>query len=301
MPELPDLIVYQEALEPRVLGKPIRSIRILSPSLLRSFDPPIDAASGRSVQKVTLLGKHLVFHLDRDLFLVLHLMIAGRLHWKPSGFQVKRKIDAAAIDFLDGTLLITEASSKKRASLHLVADKALLLSFDKGGLDVFASSFAEFRDAIQRGRHTLKRALRDPTILSGIGNAYSDEILHHARLSPLRQTHQLTEDELRRLHSSTQTVLLEWTEKLRQARKDAFPEKVTAFREGMAVHGRFGQPCPECGARVQRIVYAENECNYCPRCQTGGRLLSDRSLARLLKEDWPRTIEELESRETENP
>jgi formamidopyrimidine-DNA glycosylase len=297
MPELPDLIVYREALESRVLGKPIQGVRIQSPSLLRSFDPPISSTAGAIIRGITLLGKRIVFELRDERYLLLHLMIAGRLHWKPRGTQLRRKADSAAIDFEDGTLLLTEASTKKRATLYLVRGREALAVFDRGGISPLDSGLEDFRHALGQARHTLKRALSDPAILSGVGNAYSDEILHHARLSPLRHTTQLTDEEMKRLHNSTREVLAHWIGRLRQESSGAFPEKVTAFRSGMAVHGRFGEPCPACGTRVQRIVYAENECNYCPRCQTEGRLLSDRALARLLKEDWPATIEELESRE----
>ncbi len=297
MPELPDLLLYRDALDARLCGRAISSVRILSPSLLRTVEPPIEALVGKSVQGVALVGKRLVFELQSELFLVLHLMIAGRLHWKVSAPAGRRKMDSALLSFPHGTLLVTEAGTKKRASLSLLSGRASLTSIDRGGIDPLRSTFDAFRLALTRARHTLKRALTDPVILSGIGNAYSDEILHHARLSPLRQTTQLTEDELRRLWDSSRVVLTEWIERLRRETGDAFPEHVTAFRAGMAVHGKYGEPCPVCGSAVQRISYAENECNYCPRCQTDGRLLSDRSLARLLKDDWPRTIEELEAKQ----
>lgn len=297
MPELPDLIAYREALESRIVGKAMHGLRIHSPSLLRSVEPPVHSLLHRVIRTITLLGKRIVLGLDDEFFLVLHLMISGRLHWKPPGLRLRSRADSAAIDVTDGTLLITEASTKKRASLHIVCGTHALGQFDRGGIDPLRAPLNEFRMAITRERHTLKRALIDPAIISGIGNAYSDEILHRARLSPLRQSAALTDDELRRLYGAVRVVLEEWIERLRKERGTEFPEKVTAFREGMAVHGRFGKACPVCASQVQRIVYASNECNYCPRCQTGGRLLSDRSLARLLKEDWPKTIEELEARE----
>lgn len=296
MPELPDLIAYREALTLRVTGKPISSLRINSPSLLRTVDPPASAAENTVVKGVSLLGKRIVIELSGELFLVLHLMIAGRLHWKPPRTPLRRKFDSAAIDFADGTLLLTEAGTKKRASLHLVSGRDNLSSFDRGGLDPLSATNADFQAALRRRRHTLKRALVDPSVVSGIGNAYSDEILHHARLSPLRHTTQLSDEECARLAASAREVLASWIRRLREESGQKFPEKVTAFRSEMAVHGKFGQPCPVCHTRIQRIRYAENECNYCPRCQTEGRILSDRSLARLLRDDWPRTIEELESR-----
>lgn len=294
MPELPDLTIYREALERRVVGEPLQQIRLASPFLLRSVDPPLTEARGRRVREMRLLGKRIVFSLEPDLFLVLHLMIAGRLRWKEVGARIPRRTGSAAFDFPGGTLLMTEAGSKKRASLHLVRGAASLSAFDRGGLEVLHGSAGEFAATLDRENHTLKRALTDPRLFSGIGNAYSDEILHRARLSPMRLTSALTSEEIDRLFAATVDTLREWIERLRREAGDDFPEEVTAFRKGMAVHGRFRQPCPDCGTAVQRIVYADNECNYCPRCQTGGRMLADRALSRLLKKDWPRTIEELE-------
>jgi formamidopyrimidine-DNA glycosylase len=294
MPELPDLVVYVESLERRVGGEVLERIRLGGPSLLRSVDPPLREVEGRTVRGLRRLGKRIVIELDEALFLILHLMIAGRLRWKPAGAAIPRRAGLAALDFQPGTLLVTEASKKKRASLHLVRGEAALGEHDPGGIEVLEADLGRFREALLRENHTLKRALTDPRLLSGIGNAYSDEILHRARLSPAKQTRQLGADEFERLFRATQETLLEWTQRLRRAAGDAFPEKVTAFREGMAVHGRYREPCPDCGAPVQRIVRAENETNYCAPCQTGGRLLADRALSRLLRADWPRTLEELE-------
>jgi formamidopyrimidine-DNA glycosylase len=294
MPELPDVTVYVECLRPRVLGRRLERVRLVSPFLLRTFEPPIEAADGRTVREVRRLGKRIAFGLEGDLFLILHLMIAGRLYWKPAGAKPPGKIGLAAFDFEGGTLVLTEAGSKRRAALHLVRGEEALRAHDPGGLGVMEADVAAFRSALVRENHTLKRALTDPRLFSGIGNAYSDEILHRAKLSPLTWTRRLTEEEVARLFQAVRGTMVEWTERLREEAGDGFPEKVTAFRDGMAVHGRFGQPCPACGTSVQRIVYAENETNYCPRCQTGGKLLADRSLSRLLKDDWPRTIEELE-------
>ncbi|HVE66717.1 MAG TPA: DNA-formamidopyrimidine glycosylase family protein [Thermoanaerobaculia bacterium] len=296
MPELPDVTAYLVALEPRVAGKPLVGVRIASPFLLRTFDPPIAAAEGRIVRRVSRLGKRIVFELDQDLFLVLHLMIAGRLHWKAAGARLAGRTALAAFDFPGGVLLLTEAGSKKRASLYVVSGEAALAEHARGGLEVLDTDLPRFRSALTRENHTLKRALIDPRLFSGIGNAYSDEILHRAKLSPAKLTSRLTEDEISRLYGATQTVLGEWTERLTAQARIAFPEKVTAFREGMAVHGRYGKPCPVCGTKVQRIVYAANESNYCPSCQTGGKLLADRALSQLLKGDWPKTLEELEER-----
>ncbi len=292
MPELPDILVYREALEQRIAGERLERVRLISPFLLRSVDPPLDAVFGKRVTRVGRLGKRLVFALEDDLYLVLHLMIAGRLHWKPAGAAVHRKTGLAAFDFTAGTLTLTEAGSKKRASLQLVRGDAALRALDPGGIDVLEAPAADFARALRSATHTLKRALTDPRLFSGIGNAYSDEILHAARLSPLQLTRNLPDSEIARLHEAARQVLTEWTGRLRDEAKGDFPEHVTAFREGMAVHGRFGKPCPVCGAPVQRIVYAENEANYCARCQTGGRLLADRALSRLLREDWPRKLEE---------
>jgi formamidopyrimidine-DNA glycosylase len=298
MPELPDLTIYVERLQPRIVGRTLENVRIASPFILRTVEPDIEEANGKKVTALHRIGKRIVFELEDDLFLVIHLMIAGRFHWKKPKASVPKKLGHAAFDFPTGTLLLTEASTKKRASLHLVRGKSSLARFDRGGLEVLDSSFEAFGAALAKESHTIERALTDPRLLSAIGNAYSDEILHRARLSPLKLTRRLTEEEVDRLHRATISTLREWIERLRAETGSDFPEKVTAFHKEMAVHGRFGKPCPVCGAKVQRIVYAENQCNYCPRCQRGGKLLSDRSLARLLKEDWPRTIDELESLET---
>jgi formamidopyrimidine-DNA glycosylase len=296
MPELPDVEAYREALERRVVGQPLRQVRLASPFVLRSVEPPLAAAAGRTVAGVRRLGKRVVLALDGELFLVFHLMIAGRLHWRPAGARIPGRVGLAALDFPGGTLVLTEAGTRKRAALHLVRGEAALAGHDAGGLEVLDAGLPAFRAALDREPHTLKRALTDPRILSGIGNAYADEILHRARLSPVRLTTQLTDDEAARLLAAAQATLRDWVERLRRETGEGFPEKVTAFREGMAVHGRYGQPCPDCGAPVQRIVYAENETNYCARCQTGGRVLADRALSRLLHRDWPRTLAELEER-----
>ncbi|HEY7446908.1 MAG TPA: DNA-formamidopyrimidine glycosylase family protein [Vicinamibacterales bacterium] len=296
MPELPDVLLYLHALEPRVVGQPIERIRIVSPFVLRSVKPPLQAAETRGVVALRRLGKRIVFAIEGDLFLVIHLMIAGRFRWRDRGAPVPGKIGLAAIDFPNGTLLLTEAGTQKRASLYLLEGEAALSAHDPGGLEVLDASHAAFAAALTRENHTLKRALTDPHLFSGIGNAYSDEILHAAKLSPLKQTRQLTEDEIGRLYAAVQTTLRAWIGRLQEEAGESFPEKVTAFRPGMAVHGRFRQPCPVCGSPVQRIVYATNEANYCARCQTGGRLLADRSLSRLLKDDWPRSLEDLERR-----
>jgi formamidopyrimidine-DNA glycosylase len=296
MPELPDVVVYIECLRPRVVGQPLEKVRLASPFLVRSVDPPLDQAVGKHVRGLHRLGKRIVFELDEELFLVLHLMIAGRLHWKAKGAKPPGKIGLAAFDFPNGTLTLTEASTKKRASLHLVRGEEQLAQHQPGGLEVLDTDLPAFRGALARENHTLKRALTDPHLFSGIGNAYSDEILHRARLSPLAWTTRLSDAESARLFEATQATLREWIARLRAEAGDGFPEKVTAFRPGMAVHGRFGQRCPDCGTAVQRIIYAENETNYCPRCQTNGNVLADRSLSRLLKDDWPRSVEELEDR-----
>ena len=296
MPELPDVTVYVEALERHVVGRRLERVRLASASLLRTVEPPLSAAFGRRAVGVARLGKRIVLALEGELYLVLHLMIAGRLRWRPKGVALPAKRTHAAFDFEHGTLLLTEASPKKRATLHVVQGAAGLAEHDRGGLEVEAASPAAFAASLTRERHTLKRALTDPTLFSGIGNAYSDEILHRARLSPLQLTTNLDAAEVERLYEATRATLREWTERLRLEVGAGFPEKVTAFREGMAVHGRHRQPCPDCGAPVQRIVRGENESNYCARCQTGGRLLADRALSRLLKEDWPRTLEEMEAR-----
>jgi formamidopyrimidine-DNA glycosylase len=294
MPELPDITVYIEALAPRVLNQPLIGLRITSPFVLRSVDPPASDLTGRRVTGLERMGKRIVFRFEGDFYLVLHLMIAGRLKWLGPAAPVPRKVGLAAFDFATGTLVLTEAGAKRRASIYLVRGKEGLASHARGGLEVMASSLAEFTEALKRESHTLKRALTDPGLFSGIGNAYSDEILHRARLSPVRLTRQLTDREVATLHQATREVLAEWIDRLRRETGDGFPVKVTAFRDGMAVHGRFGQPCPVCASPVQRIRYASNETNYCPTCQTGGRLLADRSLSRLLREDWPRSLEELE-------
>jgi formamidopyrimidine-DNA glycosylase len=294
MPELPDITVYIEALSERVLNQPIQKIRIGSPFVLRSFEPPIGAAEGKRVLALRRLGKRIVFELEDELFLIVHLMIAGRFHWKPKGAKIARKYGQAAFDFANGTLLLTEAGTKKRASIYLVRGEVALREHDSGGLEVLDASPEQFREALTRENHTLKRSLTDPHLFSGIGNAYSDEILHRARLSPIRLTRQMTEAEIETLYHAIRDSLNDWVEQLRRERESGFPEKVTAFRPDMAVHGKYRKPCPVCGSPVQRIVHAENETNYCARCQTGGKLLADRSLSRLLKDDWPRTLEELE-------
>jgi formamidopyrimidine-DNA glycosylase len=294
MPELPDITVYVESLEARIKGERLENIRLSNPFILRTFDPPISSVSGKVVERVTRIGKRIVFELEDDLYVIVHLMIAGRFHWKKPKARIGGKVSHAGFDFPNGTLLLTEASTKKRASMHLVKGRGALAQFDRGGLDVLDSSLDSFCEALIRENRTLKRALTDPRLFSAIGNSYSDEILHRARLSPLKLTRQLTHEEVAELHRSTIAVLTEWIDRLRTENGTGFPEKVTAFHAEMAVHGRFGLPCPVCGTKVQRIVYAENECNYCARCQTGGKMLSDRSLARLLKDDWPKTIDELE-------
>ncbi len=296
MPELPDVTVYLEALERRVAGARLERVRLLTPFLLRSVDPPIAAVTGKGVTGVRRLGKRIVLALEDGLSLVIHLMIAGRLHWRAAGAKPPGKIGLAAFDFSTGTLLLTEAGTKRRASLEVVRGEAALRALDPGGLEPLDAELAAFRAALVAENHTLKRTLTDPRVLSGIGNAYSDEILHRARLSPVKQTQALTDDEIGRLHDATRAVLTEWIARLRAETGEGFPEKVTAFRPDMAVHGRYGKPCPACGAPVQRIVYADNETNYCARCQTGGRMLADRSLSRLLHADWPRTLEEWEER-----
>jgi len=294
MPELPDVTVYVEALRERVVGARLQRIRLATPFVLRSVDPPLADVVGRTVTGVRRLGKRIVLALEDERFVVIHLMIAGRLHWKTAGARPPGKIGLAAFDFDTGTLVMTEAGTKKRAAIHLVRGEAALAEHDPGGLEPLTASLEEFSTALTSESHTLKRALTDPTIFSGIGNAYGDEILHRARLSPVTLTRALPDEELKRLFEATRATLTDWIERLRREAGGDFPEGVTAFRPDMAVHGRFRQPCPVCGAPVQRIVYAENETNYCPRCQTGGRLLADRGLSRLLKQDWPRTLDELE-------
>jgi formamidopyrimidine-DNA glycosylase len=301
VPELPDIVAYLDALGPRVVGKRLDAVRIKSPFLLRSVDPPLSEAEGRKVEGLRRIGKRIVLELEGGLYLVLHLMISGRLHWKPRGVKVGGKIALAAFDFENGTLLLTEASSQKRASLYLARGEAALGDFDRGGIEPLESALPVFREALTRESHTVKRALTDPRLFSGIGNAYSDEILHRARLSPAKLTRKMTDEEVERLYRATRETLETWSGRLRAAADGAFPEKVTAFREGMAVHGRYGKPCPDCGTPVQRIVYASNESNYCPRCQTGGKLLADRALSQLLRGDWPKTLEELEEKKGRIP
>jgi formamidopyrimidine-DNA glycosylase len=293
MPELPDITVYIEALGARIVGQTLERIRIPKPFLLRSVDPPLSAADGKRVVGIRRMGKRIVVELDEDLFLVIHLMIAGRLRWVPAGTKVPGKIGLAAFDFSNGTLILTEAGTKRRASLWLVLGEEGLQQFERGGLEVLDATRDEFAERLQRENHTLKRSLTDPRLFSGVGNAYSDEILHRARLSPIKHTNPLTDDEISRLIDATREIHIEWTERLRQEAKGEFPTGVTAFRDEMAVHGKFGKPCPVCGTPVQRIRYADNETNYCPRCQTDGRLLADRALSRLLREDWPRSIDEM--------
>lgn len=296
MPELPDVVVYIEALEGRLLGERLQGVRIAGPLLLRTVDPPLEACFGKAVTGFRRLGKRIAVGLEEDLWLVLHLMIAGRLHWRPPAARHPGKRGLAAFDFPHGTLLLTEAGSKKRASLHVARGEHSLEDLHRGGLEVLEASAGEFREAIRARNRTLKRALTDPSVCSGIGNAYSDEILHRARLSPVALTRRLDGQQVGRLFSATREVLTEWTDRLREECGDGFPKKVTAFRKDMAVHGRYRKPCPDCGAPVQRIRYASNETNYCARCQTGGRLLADRALSRLLRSDWPRSLEELANR-----
>jgi formamidopyrimidine-DNA glycosylase len=292
LPELPDIQVYREALAARLVGHRLERVRLASPFLLRSVTPPLSEVEGRVVEAVERLGKRLVLVFDGERFLVLHLMIAGRLHWKPAGAPVPKGNGLAAFDLAHGTLTLTESGTKKRASLNVVAGRVALASLGRGGLDVASATPEAFATRLRSERHTFKRALTDPRLFDGIGNAYSDEILHAARLSPLTMTTALPDEAVARLHEAARAVLASWTDRLRGQAKGEFPEHVTAFREEMAVHGRFGQPCPVCGAPVQRIVYADNEANYCARCQTGGRRLADRALSRLLGKDWPRTLED---------
>jgi formamidopyrimidine-DNA glycosylase len=294
MPELPDIVVYLEALETRILDQVLEGIRIASPFVLRSVDPPLAELTGRRVKSLRRLGKQIVVGFESDLFLIIHLMIAGRLQWKPPRAAVPGKLGLAAFDFASGTLILTEAGSRKRASLHTARGSEALAAFDRSALEVLDSTPAAFESVLRSENHTLKRSLTDPRLFSGIGNAYSDEILHRARLSPMKLTSRLSDDEVQRLWESVREVLLEWTARLREQTDGEFPSKVTAFRPEMAVHGRYGKPCPACGSKVQRIVYAENECNYCATCQTDGRLLADRAMSRLLKEDWPRSLDEME-------
>jgi len=294
VPELPDVLLYLRALEPRILGKRVTGVRLASPFLLRSVAPPLAAIEGRDIIGLRRLGKRVVLEAEGELFLVFHLMIAGRFRWKPAGSSIPGKVGLFALDFEHGTLILTEAGSKRQASLHVVQGVEALAQHDPGGLEVMEIDQSTFARALRRDNHTLKRALSDPHLFSGIGNAYSDEILHAARMSPFKQTGAMSDEEIRRLYEATRVTLSQWIARLQRETGENFPEKVTAFREGMAVHGRYRQPCPDCGAPIQRIVYAANEANYCANCQTGGRLLADRSLSRLLKQDWPRTLDELE-------
>ncbi len=293
MPELPDVSVYVEALEKRLLGQPLLKVRLTSPFVLRTFDPPPSELEGKPIKSIRRLGKRIVLQFDGELFLIIHLMIAGRFRWLAPGAKVPGKLGLAALDFPNGTLVLTEAGSKKRASMHIVRGVEAVRAHDPGGIEVLEATLEEFAAALTRERHTLKRTLTDPHVFSGIGNAYSDEILHRARLSPVQLTTNLDAAEIERLWRATRETLIGWTERLRADAGDGFPEKVTAFRDGMAVHGRYGKPCPDCGTPVQRIVYADNETNYCARCQTEGRLLADRALSRLLHSDWPKSIDDL--------
>ena len=303
MPELPDIELYLHALRSRIVGQRLERVRLASPFLVRSVDPPLDQTFGRTITGLRRIGKRVVWAFDEELFLVIHLMIAGRFRWHPhaadaspkaASVKVPGKVGLAAFEFSSGTLLLTEAGSKRRASLYVVRGEAALADLDPGGIDVLSSSVGEFGAALTRENHTLKRALTDPHLLSGVGNAYSDEILHAAKLSPMQLTGRLTPEEIGRLHAATTATLTMWRNRLIAEAGERFPEKVTAFREGMATHGRFGQPCPVCGAPIQRIRYATNEANYCPTCQTGGKLLADRAMSRLLKQDWPRSLDEMD-------
>ncbi len=297
MPELPDVVVYIESLQRRIAGVPLERLRLASPFVLRSVDPPVAEVQGRTVGGISRLGKRIVLELSGDFFIVIHLMIAGRFRWLDPGAKLPGKLGVAAFDFPPGTLALTEASSKKRASIHLVRGREGLSAFHRGGLEPLECSLKDFAERLRSENHTLKRSLTDPRLFSGIGNAYSDEILHRAGMSPVQLTAKLDDEAIERLHVATKEVLREWLERLREQARDRFPEKVTAFRDEMAVHGKYKQPCPVCETLVQRIQFADSETNYCPRCQTGGKLLSDRSLARLMKSDWPKTIEELEERQ----
>jgi len=295
MPELPDISAYITALEARILGQTLERVRLGSVFLLRTVEPPIQSVEGRQVRELRRIGKRIAIGVEGDLWLVLHLMIAGRLHWKAAGAKIGGRQNLAAFDFSSGTLTLTEAGSKRRASLHVFAGEEALRSADPGGVEIFETNLEGFRAALTQENRTLKRALTDPRLISGVGNAYSDEILHAAQLSPITQTHKLKPEEWERLFATTRSTMTQWIERLRKESEKSFPEHVTAFREDFAVHGKFGQPCPRCGEKVQRIRYADNETNYCARCQTGGRVLADRSLSRLLGSDWPRTLDELEA------
>jgi formamidopyrimidine-DNA glycosylase len=294
VPELPDITLYLHALTPRVINQSLERLRIGNPFIVRTIEPPVSAIEGRRVVGLRRIGKRIVLEMDGGYFVVIHLMIAGRLRWRELGAAIPGKVGLAALDFPTGTAILTEQGAKRQASIHLIAGPANLAALDPGGLEVLESTLPEFAERLTAENHTLKRALTDPHIFSGIGNAYSDEILHAAKMSPMTLTSSLRDADIARLHETTIRTLQQWIERLRDETGDAFPEKVTAFRKGMAVHGRYGQECPDCGAPIQRIVYAHNEANYCARCQTGGRLLSDRALARLLKQDWPRTVEDME-------
>jgi formamidopyrimidine-DNA glycosylase len=294
MPELPDITLYLAQLTPRIVGQPLTHITIRSPFVLRSVDPPISAAEGKRIVGLRRMGKRILFELEDGLFIVIHLMIAGRFRWQPPGTKAGAKLVLAAFDFPNGVLQLTEAGSKRRASLHLVSGVERLREFARGGLEVLESHLSAFSERLRSENHTVKRALTDPRLFSGIGNAYSDEILHRARMSPLALTSKLTDEQVATLYQATCQTLTDWIQRLSRMTGDRFPEKVTAFRDGMAVHGRYGKPCPECGSPIQRIRYADNETNYCARCQTGGRLLADRAMSRLLKQDWPRSIDEVE-------
>jgi len=295
MPELPDIAAYISALEPRIVAQPMERVRLASPFLLRTAQPPVTTVEGRVVRELRRIGKRIAIGVEGDLWLVLHLMIAGRLHWRPRGAKLAGRQSLGAFDFPGGSLVLTEAGTKHRASLHVLKGEDSLRSVDPGGIDIFTSDLNSFRAALTSENRTLKRALTDPRIVSGIGNAYSDEILHAAQLSPVTLTHKLGPGEWERLFAATRNTILLWVDRLRAEAEAGFPENVTAFRKGMAVHGRYGQPCPKCGEKIQRIRYANNETNYCARCQTGGKVLADRSLSRLLGSDWPRTLEELEA------
>jgi len=299
MPELPDIALYLEALSTRVVGQPIERLRIANPFVVRTIEPAPSDIAGRQVTGLRRMGKRIVFALADELFIVVHLMIAGRLRWREAGAAIPGKVGLAAFDFPSGTVILTEAGSKRQASIHLIRGEEALATLDPQGLEVLGADLSAFSGRLRQENHTLKRALTDPHIFSGIGNAYSDEILHAARLSPMKTVASLSDEEIARLFDATRATLEAWIVRLREEAAGEFPEKVTAFRAGMAVHGRYGEPCPDCGAPVQRIVYARNEANYCSRCQTGGRLLSDRALSRLLKDDWPRTLEELEARKAQ--
>jgi formamidopyrimidine-DNA glycosylase len=294
LPELPDITVYIETLRTRILGQEIRGARALNPFVLRTVDPPLSAVVGQRVRTISRLGKRIVIGADEALYIVIHLMIAGRLRWRESGKTISGKLAQAMFEFESGTLYLTEAGSKRRASIHVVRGADALGQFDRGGLEVLDADLAEFAARLRSENHTIKRSLTDPRLFSGIGNSYSDEILHRAKMSPLLLTARITDEQIAQLFDATKATLIDWTNRLRQEVGDAFPEKVTAFREGMAVHGRYKLPCPECGSPVQRIRYADNETNYCARCQTGGRLLADRAMSRLLRQDWPRSIDEVE-------